>query len=357
MFGREARYPSEIAEHYRIDKTVEDTVFIEEDSSEEIDLPMEDSTDGSNSDHVEGVGRGSARGRRGSARGRATPSSSKVKFPVHLQFLSPQTLHSAPPWQDPLLLLQPPHQPQHPQTPQSTQTNAGTPPYYKQLMIIEADSYIKAMEKCQRLMDTSSIETEDDASVHKRYCRRPRRFMTDSSSDDKSVPQARKHSRTECVSGSPVCKQMSLPPPPAYESTPHRKPAGRPELDGSIVTQARPEAELITQREVSHHTEGGGSAMETEMRAVRTYITCMAQRMDAFEEKMEQKMDELLMQWQVATNDVLKQYSLRGRKAKKAFQDLTICRQMRGNLTAADVEDLIGQVLKFAPHRRQIEIR
>ncbi|KAK7158513.1 hypothetical protein R3I94_004974 [Phoxinus phoxinus] len=26
MFGREARYPSEIAEHYRVDKTVEDTV-------------------------------------------------------------------------------------------------------------------------------------------------------------------------------------------------------------------------------------------------------------------------------------------------------------------------------------------
>ncbi|XP_078105870.1 uncharacterized protein LOC144517641 isoform X2 [Sander vitreus] len=28
----------------------------------------------------------------------------------------------------------------------------------------------------------------------------------------------------------------------------------------------------------------------------------------------------------VATNNVLKEYSLRGRKAKKVFQDLTICR-------------------------------
>ncbi|XP_078113371.1 uncharacterized protein LOC144522286 isoform X2 [Sander vitreus] len=78
--------------------------------------------------------------------------------------------------------------------------------------------------------------------------------------NDESVPQARKHSRTERVSGSPVRQQKSLPPPPAYESTPHRKPAGRPELDGSIVTQARPATsswdpveELVTQ--------------ETEMRA------------------------------------------------------------------------------------------
>lgn len=35
--------------------------------------------------------------------------------------------------------------------------------------------------------------------------------------------------------------------------------------------------------------------MEKEMRVVRTSITRMAQRLDAFEEKMEQKMDELLM--------------------------------------------------------------
>ncbi|XP_078129815.1 uncharacterized protein LOC144532755 isoform X2 [Sander vitreus] len=86
--------------------------------------------------------------------------------------------------------------------------------------------------------------------------------------NDESVPQARKHSRTERVSGSPVRQQTSLPPPPAYESTPHRKPAGRPELDGSIVTQARPVTsswdpveELITR--------------ETEMRALmRSWMSC-----------------------------------------------------------------------------------
>ncbi|KAG1927369.1 hypothetical protein F2P79_024307 [Pimephales promelas] len=123
--------------------------------------------------------------------------------------------------------------------------------------------------------------------------------------------------------------------------------------------------------------------MMTEMRAVRTSITRMAQRMDSFEEKMEQKMDELLMLLRssqsplsapvddmllspcstvteleefdrslgqqerrdnmqiflttlggstsgtairnmirrVATNDVLKQYSLRGRKAKNALEE------------------------------------
>ncbi|KAK7118003.1 hypothetical protein R3I94_001173 [Phoxinus phoxinus] len=61
------------------------------------------------------------------------------------------------------------------------------------------DSYDKAMKKCRRLMDTSSIETEDDASVHKRQCKRPRRFMTDSSSDDESVPQMRECENGVCV--------------------------------------------------------------------------------------------------------------------------------------------------------------
>ncbi|XP_028423363.1 uncharacterized protein LOC114547974 [Perca flavescens] len=48
----------------------------------------------------------------------------------------------------------------------------------------------------------------------------------------------------------------------------------------------------------------------------------------------------------VTTNDVVKPYSLRGRKTKKAFQDLTICRVITAAsqknfpaLTAADVED------------------
>ncbi|KAG5272994.1 hypothetical protein AALO_G00171560 [Alosa alosa] len=83
---------------------------------------------------------------------------------------------------------------------------------------------------------------------------------------------------------------MSLPPPPAYESTPHRQPAHCSELDGSIVTPATSSWDPV-EAEVTHHTEGGGSAMETEMRAIRTTITHMVQRMDAFEEKM----DELLM--------------------------------------------------------------
>ncbi|KAG7517628.1 hypothetical protein JOB18_012943 [Solea senegalensis] len=62
----------------------------------------------------------------------------------------------------------------------------------------------------------------------------------------------------------------------------------------------------------------------------------------------------------VATNDVLSQYSLRGRKSKRAFQDLSLCRIIIGacqisfpSLTAAQVEDLIGQALKFAPHRQR----
>ncbi|KAG5274524.1 hypothetical protein AALO_G00137260 [Alosa alosa] len=92
------------------------------------------------------------------------------------------------------------------------------------------------------------------------------------SRNDESVPQARKHSRMVRVPGSPVCQQMSLPPPPAYESTPHRQPAYCPELDGSIITPATSSWDPV-EAQVTHHTEGGGLAMETEIRAIRTTIT------------------------------------------------------------------------------------
>ncbi|XP_063760522.1 uncharacterized protein LOC134878419 [Eleginops maclovinus] len=61
----------------------------------------------------------------------------------------------------------------------------------------------------------------------------------------------------------------------------------------------------------------------------------------------------------VATNDVLAQYSLRGRRAKKSFQDLALCKIIRAacvknfpGQTEAEVEECIGHVLKSAPHRR-----
>ncbi|XP_074521548.1 uncharacterized protein LOC141787164 [Halichoeres trimaculatus] len=64
----------------------------------------------------------------------------------------------------------------------------------------------------------------------------------------------------------------------------------------------------------------------------------------------------------VATNDVLAQYSLRGKRSKKAFQDLTLCKIITvaclknfPDQTEATIEDFIGQVLKFAPHRRPTE--
>ncbi|XP_039673211.1 uncharacterized protein LOC120569405 [Perca fluviatilis] len=139
------------------------------------------------------------------------------------------------------------------------------------------------------------------------------------------------------------------------------------------------------------------------MRAMRTSITRMAQRMDTFEEKMDELLmllrssqsspsvpvDDMLlspcstvtelheldrslgqqerrnkmqiflttfggstggtaircMLRRVATNDVVKPYSLQGRKTKKAFQDLTICRVITAAsqknfpaLTAADMD-------------------
>ncbi|XP_063068734.1 uncharacterized protein LOC134460210 isoform X3 [Engraulis encrasicolus] len=62
---------------------------------------------------------------------------------------------------------------------------------------------------------------------------------------------------------------------------------------------------------------------------------------------------------QVATNQVLGQYSLRGRRAKKAFQNLALCKvimeacmQNFPLMKVADVEEYIGHALKFAPHRR-----
>ncbi|XP_041959290.1 uncharacterized protein LOC121718337 [Alosa sapidissima] len=172
------------------------------------------------------------------------------------------------------------------------------------------------------------------------------------------------------------------------------------------------------------HTEGVGSTMETDIRTTQASIYRMVQRMGAFEERMEGKMNELLMLLRgsqspltapedplllspcssvtelqefdrslgeqerrnkmqhflttlggsnpgaatrrmlrrVPTNDVLSQYSLRGRKSKKSFQHLTLCRVITAasqknfpGLTAVNSEDLIGQTLKFAPHRRPTE--
>ncbi|XP_060760049.1 uncharacterized protein LOC132870429 isoform X2 [Neoarius graeffei] len=62
---------------------------------------------------------------------------------------------------------------------------------------------------------------------------------------------------------------------------------------------------------------------------------------------------------QVATNNVLVQYSLRGRRAKKPFQNLTLCKiimeacmQNFPGKKVADIEECIGHALKFAPHRQ-----
>ncbi|XP_077409530.1 uncharacterized protein LOC144039751 [Vanacampus margaritifer] len=61
----------------------------------------------------------------------------------------------------------------------------------------------------------------------------------------------------------------------------------------------------------------------------------------------------------VATNDVLSEYSLRGRKSKKPFQDLTLCeiiiaacRKNFVSQTEAQFEAAIGLALKSAPHRQ-----
>ncbi|XP_076120986.1 uncharacterized protein LOC143101712 isoform X5 [Alosa pseudoharengus] len=149
-----------------------------------------------------------------------------------------------------------------------------------------------------------------------------------------------------------------------------------------------PVEEHVAQREVTPRTEGGDSAIEMEMRAVRTSMVRMAQRIDLIEGKIEevlsllrgsqslpsapvedlllspcstvtelQDLDQSLgnqerrnkmllflaslggltpgaairrMLRRVATNNVLKEYSLRGRKAKKSFQDLTLCRVLTG---------------------------
>ncbi|KAM4577261.1 uncharacterized protein PAE49_007104 isoform 2-T2 [Odontesthes bonariensis] len=62
---------------------------------------------------------------------------------------------------------------------------------------------------------------------------------------------------------------------------------------------------------------------------------------------------------QVATNQVLGEYSLRRRRAKKAFQGLALykvvteaCMQNYPLTTVADIEECISHALKFAPHRR-----
>ncbi|XP_060798217.1 uncharacterized protein LOC132900206 [Neoarius graeffei] len=87
----------------------------------------------------------------------------------------------------------------------------------------ETDSYAKAEQKCLQLMESSSVETEDDVNTFAiRQRKRPRRFVSESSDDDDSAPvvaATKKQPKTLTVPGSPVCQQDPMPLPPQW-STP-----------------------------------------------------------------------------------------------------------------------------------------
>ncbi|XP_060758000.1 uncharacterized protein LOC132868814 [Neoarius graeffei] len=88
---------------------------------------------------------------------------------------------------------------------------------------ILADLYAKAEQKCLQLMESSSVETEDDVNTFAiRQRKRPRRFVSESSDDDDSAPvvaATKKQPKTLTVPGSPVCRQDPMPLPPQW-STP-----------------------------------------------------------------------------------------------------------------------------------------
>ncbi|KAG5267743.1 hypothetical protein AALO_G00225210 [Alosa alosa] len=76
-----------------------------------------------------------------------------------------------------------------------------------------------------------------------------------------------------CVPGSPVCQQMSLPPPSAYESTPYRQPAHCPELDGSIITPATSSWDPVEAHDLSHRGRWLGHGDENK-RKKKTHLIC-----------------------------------------------------------------------------------
>ncbi|XP_060768094.1 uncharacterized protein LOC132875347 [Neoarius graeffei] len=312
----------------------------------------------------------------------------------------------------------------------------------------ETDSYAKAEQKCLQLMESSSVETEDDVNtfaIRQRKC--PRRFVSESSDDDDSAPvvaATKKQPKTLTVPGSPVCQQDPMPLPPQWSTpagtgaSPHHpspSPVDPVQASSRALHPIQSARHLQESLETSfdsvqassralHDGQGVSAIAAMFERITEAHMSRLMRRLQARFDRTEARFDkikslvetnapthtpqlqqddvvlakpcsmvmELLeldrsleqpdkrnkmqhfletvggaglgaaihrMLRRVANNEVLAQYSLRGRWAKMSFDDLILCKIIKAACVKkfpghmeAEVEECLGQTLKFAPHRR-----
>ncbi|XP_060759983.1 uncharacterized protein LOC132870361 [Neoarius graeffei] len=254
----------------------------------------------------------------------------------------------------------------------------------------ETDSYAKAEQKCLQLMESSSVETEDDVNtfaIRQRKC--PRRFVSESSDDDSApvVAATKKQPKTRTVPGSPVCQQDPMPLPPQWSTpagtgaSPHHpspspvdpvQASSRALHDGQGVSAIAAMFERITEAHMSRlmrRLEARFDKIESLVETNAPTHTPQLQQDDVvlakpcsmvmelleLDRSLEQpdkwnKMQHFLetvrgaglgaaihrMLRRAANNEVLAQYSLRGRRAKMSFDDLVLCKIIKGKCLYID---------------------
>ncbi|XP_056599876.1 uncharacterized protein LOC130437246 isoform X2 [Triplophysa dalaica] len=284
---------------------------------------------------------------------------------------------------------------------------------------LKTGSYSTAVEKCSRVVETSNIETEDTTRTKKRAQKKPKRFLSEkdsSSSDDCRVLAKKKSEKSICKpvppkytplsktpldmdnndisSGCSVNSEESLQKYPQQSVSYNLQVAKEllleePQSSSEAATKnyrtkvlqklqdivENQQEILAMQRQLLASTavmvvEDGGDLLHNGPCQTVEELQLLDSEL-AHKDKQIKMMNYLRslgglnpgaavrkMLRKIALNEVLGAYSLKGKKNKKAFQDLQICNLVIGatqknfrKLRATDVEDEISLVLKYAPHR------
>ncbi|XP_067237452.1 uncharacterized protein [Chanodichthys erythropterus] len=274
---------------------------------------------------------------------------------------------------------------------------------------LRTDSYTKGVQKCRHVVETSNIETEESSTTKKKRAhKKPTRYLseTDSSSDDDSrvfptenktlskplPPKYKPFSNFQPLDNaeaSPPASRLSCMAQPLQAAS--QLLLEEPQCSSEAATKNYRTKVLQKLQDIAETQQDILAMQRSILAAVAGTVTVTEEGGDILENGPCQTVDELntlntelgnkdkrtkLMNYlrslggtnsgaavrkmlrKVASNNVLSAYSLKGKKGKLAFKDLIICDIIIGatqklfrSLKAADVEDLISMVLKFAPHR------
>ncbi|XP_060776553.1 uncharacterized protein LOC132886031 isoform X1 [Neoarius graeffei] len=155
----------------------------------------------------------------------------------------------------------------------------------------ETDSYAKAEQKCLQLMESSSVETEDDVNtfaIRQRKC--PRKFVSESSDDDSApvVAATKKQPKTLTVPGSPVCQQDPMPLPPQCKwSTPAGTGASPHHPSPSPVDPVQASSRAL------HDGQGVSAIAAMFERITEAHMSRLMRRLEARFDRTEARFDKI----------------------------------------------------------------